>query len=408
MRSFFKIYGFSSFFLAAMFVAGSLGAYFGEATIAVKPIGDMFLNLMFVVIVPLVFFSIVNAVSGNEHGHKLGNILTVTALVFITTALLASLVGYGGVMLFNPVEGIDSQALMAAFPLSNEAPKPLGEMLVNMFTVSEFYQLFTKAHLLPLIVFAFLFGIAINLSGSAATPVRHFMRAMNQVCLKLVNLIMYAAPLGLGCSFAYTIGMLGGSILTGFFNAFVLYTVLALLYYAIFYSLYALVAGGRAGVKTFWRNIITPSLSAIATASSAACISVNLVAAKDIGVSEDVADLVVPLGANTHKDGSVIGGAVKIAFIMSLMGQSLGGVEMFLLIIGLSFLVGVVMGSIPGGGLTGETLICTMLGLPAGMIPILAVIGNIIDIPATLVNSSGNVACAMLVERFSKGKVTPS
>ena len=276
--------------------------------------------------------------------------------------------------------------------------------LVNTFTVSDFQLLFSKSNMLQLIVFSLLFGLATAMVGERAKPVANLLTAGSSVIMKMVSIIMYYAPIGLGCYFAAIIGELGPQILEGYLRAFVLYLIITILYYFGFFTLYAFIAGGKDGIKIFWKNAITPSITAIATCSSAACIPVNLTAVKKMGVPNDIAETIIPLGANTHKDGSVFGGVLKIVFLFSLFGKDMTSLSSIASIIAVSFLVGAVMGAIPGGGMIGEMLILSVFGLPPEVLPIIAVISTIIDAPATLLNSTGNTVCAMLVTRLVEGK----
>jgi Na+/H+-dicarboxylate symporter len=222
--------------------------------------------------------------------------------------------------------------------------------------------------------------------------------------MKMVKIIMYYAPIGLGCYFASVVGQLGTQILEGYLKVFLLYLGLTAIYYFIFFSIYSYISAGKTGFKAFWKNVIPPTVTALATCSSAASIPVNLEATKKIGVSEDIAETVIPLGVNTHKDGSVIGGVLKIVFLFGLFGKDINNIPMLLSILLVSFLVGAVMGAIPVGGMIGEMLILSVYGFPLEALPIIAVISTIIDAPATVLNSTGNTVCAMLVSRFTDGK----
>ena len=222
--------------------------------------------------------------------------------------------------------------------------------------------------------------------------------------MKFVDIIMYYAPIGLGCYFASVIGQLGTQILQGYLRVFVLYLLLSVILYFGILTIYAFLAGGREGISIYWKNAITPSITALATCSSAACIPVNLEYTKKMGVPEDISETVVPLGANTHKDGSVIGGVMKITFLFGLYGKDMKSLSAIVGIIFVSYLVGAVMGAIPGGGMIGEMLILSVYGFPPEVLPIIAVISTIIDAPATLLNSTGNTVCAMMVTRLVEGK----
>jgi len=262
----------------------------------------------------------------------------------------------------------------------------------------------SKSHILPLIVLAALTGLSTALVGEPAKPVANFLSAATKVMMKIVQLIMYYAPIGLGAYFANVVGELGTQILHGYLQTFITYLVLTAIYYFGFYTLYAYIAAGKKGVVAFWHNALTPSVTALATCSSAASIPINLVATKAIGVPVDMVETIIPLGANIHKDGSVFGGVLKIVFLFGLFGMDMSSFATCLGIVGVSFLVGAVMGAIPGGGMIGEMLIISVYGFPPEVLPIIAVISTIIDAPATLLNSTGNVVCSMLIARLVEGK----
>ncbi|WP_439442956.1 dicarboxylate/amino acid:cation symporter [Listeria aquatica] len=398
-------YAFTICLLSGIILGGIAGVIFGEGTVIVKPIGDIFLNLMFVVIVPLVFLSVSSAIANMRQMARLGKIIGTIFIVFFSTAIIAAIVALIGVKLFNPLHNVDTSSLLANLPkVDATSGKGIGQVLVDTFTVSDFLDLFTKSNLLPLIIFSILFGLATTMSGEKGRPVADLLHSATEVVLKIVQIIMYAAPIGLGCYFAVTVGKLGPQIISGYLNAFLLYLALAFVCFFGLNTLYAFIAGGKAGIRTFWRNVLTPAITAIATSSSAACIPVNLVATKKMGVPDDIAETVIPLGANTHKDGSVIGGMLKIAFLFTLFGKDMSSFGSILAMLGVAFLVGAVMGAIPSGGMTGELLICAVFGFPAELVATIMIISTIIDVPATLLNSTGNTVCAMLVSRFVEGK----
>ncbi len=391
--------------LLGVTLGGLFGVFFGDLTVYVKPIGEIFLNAMYVLIVPLVFLSLVNAITSTKEINRLGKILSTTLLVFLTTAVVIGVISYIVVYFYNPFEGIDTEQVRGLMgEAAQQETHSLGEIIVNTFTVSNFLDLFDKSHLLQLIFFSIFLGIALILVGEAAEPSIKVIRSANEVTMKLVELLMKVAPVGLGCYFAYTIGDLGTQILGGYVKSLILYIVITLVYYFGMFSLYAFLSGGSKGVRLFWRNAAEPSLTALATASSSASIPANLIATKKMGVPDDIAETVIPLGANTHKDGSVLGGMLKIIFLYTIFGKDYHSISQAFIVIAVALIVGVVIGSIPSGGLTAELLIVTLFGFPLEMIPAVVIISTIIDIPATLLNSTGNTVCAMLVSRIVEGK----
>ena len=394
--------------LVSILIGGAAGIAFGPKAAAVQPFGDIFLNLMFTIIVPLVFFSIASAIANMNGMKRLGKIMGGIFIVFILTALISAILGFIGISIFEPLKNADVESIKSMM-MDTELDKNADDLtllgqLVNTFTVSDFSMLFSKSNMLQLIVFSILFGLATAMIGEKGKPIAAVLSSGSAIMMKFVKLIMYYAPIGLGCYFAAIIGELGPQILEGYARVFVLYLAITLVYYFGFFTLYAFLAGGKTGVKVFWRNAITPSITAIATCSSAACIPINLDAVKKMGVPNDIAETIIPLGANTHKDGSVFGGVFKIVFLFSLFGKDMTSITSILSIIAVSFLVGAVMGAIPGGGMIGEMLILSVFGFPPEVLPIIAVISTIIDAPATLLNSTGNTVCAMMVSKLVEGK----
>lgn len=404
-----KDYLFSIILLASVLIGGVVGVFLGPEAAVLKPLGDLFLNLLFMIIVPMVFFSIASAIASMGAMSRLGKIMGSTILVFFVTALIAAVFGLGVALLMNPTEGINYATLQNVVQSEPSSPAKTNQagilgQLVQTFTVADFPLALSKSHILPLIVLAALTGLATALVGEAAKPVASFLAAATQVMMKVVQLIMYYAPIGLGAYFANVVGELGTQILQGYLKTFITYLVLTVIYYFGFFTLYAYIAAGKKGVKAFWRNALAPSVTAIATCSSAASIPINLVSAKAIGVPKDMVETVIPLGANIHKDGSVFGGVLKIVFLFGLFGMDMSSFSTCMGIVGVSFLVGAVMGAIPGGGMIGEMLIISVYGFSPEVLPIIAVISTIIDAPATLLNSTGNVVCSMLIARLVEGK----
>ena len=407
MKNFFKNYKSSLLLLGAILIGGVVGAILGPKATILKPFGDLFLNLLFMSLVPLVFFSVSSAIANMSTMKRLGKIMVNIVIVFLSTALIAAIIGIIGVIVFNPTKGLDSSmfsSVMGSGDVVQTEKLTILDHIVKTITVSDFQMLFSKSNMLQLIVFSVLFGLATAMAGEKAKGIAKFVEEGGVVIGNIVKIIMYYAPIGLGCYFASVIGELGTQILSGYMSAFLLYLGITVVYYFGFYTLYAYLAGGKLGIKTFWKNAMGPTVTAVATCSSAACIPVNLVSAKQMGVPEDIAETVIPLGANTHKDGSVIGGVLKITFLMGIFGVDITNPVTLISIVCVSFLVGAVVGAIPGGGVIGEMLILSVFGFSPQMLPILTVLGTIIDAPATLLNSAGNTVCAMMVARLVEGK----
>ena len=408
MNSFWKNYKSSLILLISIIIGGIIGVVMGPKATVLQPLGDLFLNLLFTILVPLVFFSVTSAIANMSGMKRFGKIMGNIVIVFSTTALIAAVIALLGVLIANPTKGLDPtvfKELMAQATETVDAEKVgVFAQLVNTVTVNDFVNLFSRSNMLQLIIFSVLFGTATAMAGEKAKPIAAFVEAGSNVMMKIVKIIMYYAPIGLGAYFATVIGQLGPQILGGYLKVFILYLVITAVYYFGFFTLYSYVASGKLGVKTFWKNAIAPTVTALATCSSAACIPINLESVKKMGVPNDIAETVIPLGANTHKDGSVVGGVLKITFLFGIFGKDMTSISSILGIIVVSFLVGAVMGAIPGGGMLGEMLILSVYGFSPEVLPIIAVISTIIDAPATLLNSAGNTVCSMMVSRLVEGK----
>ena len=279
-----------------------------------------------------------------------------------------------------------------------------GELLVSSLTVSDFSDLWDKSNMLPLIIFAILFGFCVSACGGEQSPMGRLLANLNDIIMKFVGVIMFIAPIGLGAYFANLVATYGPEIVGDYGRSMLVYYPLCLLYAVIFFPLYAFLAGGRLGVKRMVKNIFPPAITAFATQSSAATIPVNKEACDNIGVPKDVSDLVLPMGCTMHMDGSVLSSIVKIAFLYGVFGKDFVGAETYAMAIVVAILSAFVLSGAPGGGLVGEMLIVSMFNFPAEAFPIIATLGFIFDPAATCLNSSGDTIASMIVTRLVEGK----
>ena len=405
MKEFFKNYKSTIILLAAIIVGAIVGLVCGEKAAVLNPFGDVFLNLMFVAIVPLIFVTISSSISKMKQPKRLGKIMITIVCVFVVTSLIAVLVGLISTYSFRLVNPEDGEQIKASLSTEEEIEEPeemtILERTVSVLTVKDFKDLLSKSNLIALLVVAILTGISINMAGEKGKPVQDFLVSCNEVLINFIKILMYYAPIGLGCYFAALVGTYGAAIAVGYVKTFVIYTVVCVLFYFIVYSLYAFIAAGKKGVKAFWTNILPATLTALATCSSAASIAVNAEGAKKIGVSDDIAETLIPLGTSFHKDGSIIGSVFKIMFLVYLFGTGAGVFKVLLV----SLLVTLLVTAVPiGGGTISEMMILTLMGFPVNALPILTIIATIIDAPATVLNVVGDSASSMLAARIVDGK----
>ena len=405
MKNFFKTYKSTVILLAAIIVGAIVGIVFGEKAAVLSPLGDIFLNLMFVAIVPLIFVTITSSISKMKQPKRLGKIMVTIVAVFIVTSLVAVLVGLASTYSFKLVETEDGEQIKASLETGEEIEDAedlsILERTVSVITVNDFSGLFSKSNLIALLVVSIMTGFAINMSGEKGKPVQDFLLSANTVIVNFIKIIMYYAPIGLGAYFAALVGTYGASIAVGYAKTFFVYTGVCILFYALIYTFYAFIAAGKNGVKAFWKNIVPATLTALATCSSAASIAVNVEASKKIGVSDDIAETLIPLGTSFHKDGSIILSVVKIMFLVYLFGTTVGVFKVLTVALFATLLIT----AVPiGGGTISEMMILTLMGFPVNALPILTLIATIGDAPATVLNVIGDTASSMLAARIVDGK----
>ena len=173
----------------------------------------------------------------------------------------------------------------------------------------------------------------------------------------------------------------------------------------VFFPIFAWIGGGKQGPKTMFKHLFKPAAVSFGTCSSDATIPSNMEAAKETGISKDISDIVLPLGATMHMDGSAMAAIVKVAFLFGIFGKDFGTWEAILAII-VAVFSSVAMSGIPGGGGTGELVLCTIF-FPQDMAiayPIAIALGNLVDPPATMVNAAGDYVVSYIVARFVDGK----
>ncbi len=391
----------------AIIVGGGVGFLLGENAKVLAPLGDLFINLLFVIIVPLIFLTITTSIAKMTEPKRVSRIMKSVVVVFLVTSLVAVLIGIVSTCSLSLVDTQNGEEIRSSLTVEEkeeELELDLLDRTVQVLSVDDFSKLLSKDHVIAILIFAILFGLAIKRAGKAGEATLNILVSLNEVVLKLVDLIMYYAPIGLGCYFAVMVGTFGASIATSYLRVFVIYLVVSVLFYFVVYTIYAYVAGRMEGVKAFWKNVLPSTLTSLATCSSAACIPVNIDTTKKIGVSDDIAETVIPMGTSFHKDGSIIGSVFKIMFLVCLFGGDIGSVGVGK-VVGIALLANLLVAAVPiGGGTISETLIISMLGYPMAALPILTIIATIIDAPATMLNVVGDTSSSMLVARIVDGK----
>ena len=408
---FLKNYGLLTIMLVAIVLGCVVGAVWPNAYDAdgnlvsgasvLKPLGTLFINMMFCVVVPMVFASIAGAVANMGSRKRAGKIMGVTIGTFVITGAIAAVIMFVLMKVFPPV----------LIPWENIPAEEMGEyasfsqMIVNFFTAEDFVGLLTRRAMLPLIVFSLLFGFAVNLSGEQGKGIAKWLEGLSAVMMKFVQIITYYAPIAFFGFFADLVAVYGPQITADYGRGLLVYYPLCAVYVFTAFPLFAWFGGGKHGVKMMFKHILRPAMVSLGTCSSVATIPTNMDAAEETGISKDVSDIVLPLGATMHMDGSCFSCVLKIAFLYGVFGQQFSW-SMLIPVVLVAVLSSVGMSGVPGGGYIGEYIICSIF-FPTQMelaFPILVTIGNLVDPPATMINSAGDYVVSFIVSRFVDGK----
>ena len=394
-------YRFLAILLGAMIAGCIVGWAAPEFAVKLKPFGTVFINMMFCIVVPLVFASISSSVAGMRSRKRAGKILGTTVAVFVITGAIAAFIMFVLMKIFPPV--LEAWEDIPAEEIGEYAT--LSDMLVNFFTASDFVGLLTRRAMLPLIVFSLLFGFAANLAESGEGVITRFLEGLTEVMLKFVKIITYYAPVAFFAIFAGLVADYGSMITQSYGRAMLVYYPLCFIYIFTAFPLFARFGGGPGAVKVMFKHIARPAVVSLGTCSSVATIPTNMEVAEDTGISKDVSEMVVPLGATMHMDGSCFSCVLKIAFVYGVFGIDFTWGQLIPIIL-VAVLSSVGMSGVPGGGYIGEYIICSIF-FPAQMelaFPILVAIGNLVDPPATMINSSGDYVASYVVSRYVDGK----
>ena len=410
-KNFWKNYWFILSMLAAI-VAGCVtgwllpqvkdasGNVVSAGATVLEPFGTIFINLMFCVVVPMVFVSIASAIANMKSPKRAGTLLGTTIVTFLVTGAIAAVIFYVIMRIVPPVtHAYNVQAGEVGDVLS------LPQMIVNFFTVSDFSALLSRKAMLPLIVAAILFGFGVQSCGGSDSLVGKFLSNLTDVIMRVVKIITYYAPIGFFGFFAYLVATYGPELIGDYSRALITYYLFSFIYVAVAFPLYAQFGGGKHGAKEMFKHLFRPAVTSFGTCSSVATIPTNMEVAEETGISKDVSEIVLPLGATMHMDGSCMSAILKVAFLFGIFGKPFTGSTVVLAIV-VAVFSSVAMSGIPGGGGVGELVLCTLF-FPDQMAvayPIAIALGNLIDPPATMVNSAGDYVASFIVSRFVDGK----
>ena len=398
MKKFLK----NNWFLCTMILGIVLGIIVGFAwpgATALEPLGTLFTNMMFCVVVPMVFCSISSAIANMNSGRKAGRVMGITVATFLCTALIASVIMYI-IVCFIPVYTGNVVEEVAEVKEVDAA-----SLIINFFTKPDFPELWSRKAILPLIIAGIFFGFGVQMAGGRETMTAKLLSDLTNVLMKVIKIVTFYAPIGFFGFFASLVATHGSDFVGSYAKAIILYYVVSFAYLFISSPIYARFGGGKGAAKLMFSKLFRPAATAFGTCSSVATIPTNMEVSEETGISKDISEMVLPLGATMHMDGSAMSAIIKVAFLFGMFGMDFSTGKAILAIL-VAVFSSVAMSGIPGGGGTGELVLCTMF-FPeqlAFAYPIALAIGDLVDPPATMVNSAGDYVVSFIVSRYVDGQ----
>ncbi len=393
--------------LIALILGAILGPLLGGFGTAIKPLGDAFINLLVMIVVPLVMASLIVGTASLGDLRKLGRIGVKTVSFYLVATALAVALGLLAAQTLNPGVGLDEGvkarmlsdfAGVTAQQLERLGERPsIADLLVRIIPRNPF-QAMVETNFLQIIFFAILFGVSLTiLTEERRKPVLDFLNGVNDAMIVLVKLVMRVAPIGVFALIAAVAAQFGYGVLITLLK----YVVITIGAMAVFTVTFYPVALRLSGMSPwfFMKKYYEVFLFAFSTSSSNATLPVNLqVSEEDLGVSNEVASFVLPLGATVNMNGTAIYQGVSAVFIAQVFGISLGLSDLLTIVL-TATLASIGAAGVPGIGMVTLTIVLTQLGVPLEGIALVVGVERILDMSRTAVNVTGDTVCAVWVAK---------
>lgn len=360
-----------------------------------QPLGDLFIRLIRMVVVPLVLATIIAGAAGISDTSKLGRVATKTLICYALTTAVAVAMGLIFASFIQPGVGLDlSTEGLAAKAV--EAP-PLTQTLLNIVPINPM-QAMSEGQMLQIIFFAVIFGFGLSALGERGKPVLNFFELVGDTMIRVTHIVMLYAPIGVFGLIAYTVSRHGLGVLLPLFQL-ILSSFLATAFFVIvlLVPLVRVVTG--IPMMTFYKGVFEPWLVAFTTCSSAAALPANLNAACRLGSTKAVASFSIPLGNTINMNGTAIYMGVCSIFAAEVYGLDLTMADQLTIVL-MGVLAAVGTAGVPGAGLIMTTVVFTQVGIPLEAVALIAGVDRILDMIRTSINVVGDVASAVIVTRL--------
>lgn len=386
---------------AQMVIGLLLGVLVGSLTSTeftstwLRPFGQLFITLIRMVVVPLVLATIIAGAAGIHDLSKLGRVATKTLIYYFATTGVAVLIGLLLANLTQPGMGLDlsTEGLKA----KEIVPPNLIQTLLNIVPMNPVDAL-AKGNMLQVIFFAVMFGFALSSLGENGRPLLRVFELIGDVMIRMTNIVMIYAPIGVFGLMSYTVSQHGLAVLLPLGKLILVAAVASVLHVLI---CYLPLIKGVVGISpiTFFKAVLEPVLIAFTTCSSAAALPTNLQSVRRLGASKGVASFSIPLGNTLNMDGTAIYMGVSAIFASEVYGMPLSLDQQFTVLL-MGLLASIGTAGVPGAGLIMVSLVFTQVGIPPEAIALVAGIDRILDMIRTSINVLGDATGALLVSKL--------
>ncbi|MEC8916560.1 MAG: dicarboxylate/amino acid:cation symporter [Pseudomonadota bacterium] len=383
--------------IAGLVLGVLAGALMGEQASMFKPLGDIFINGIKMLIVPLVFSTLVVGITGMRDPQKMGRVGARTIGLYLITTAFAIVIGLVAATIFQP--GVGADASMSAAQQTNEAPS-LVDIVVGLVP-SNPLQAMIEGNILQIIVFAIGLGISLMLIGEKGEPVVRVFESFAEAMYKLTAIVMAFAPFGVFGLMANVSGQYGLDVLLPLAKVIgVVYLACIVHVLVVYTGLLSLV--GRLNPMRYLQGIIDALVVSFSSASSSGTLPVSIrCAQKNLGVSEGVSSFVLPVGATINMDGTAIYQGVAALFVAQLVGADLSMMDYGMIVL-TGTLASIGTAGVPGAGLIMLSIVLAQIGLPLEAIGVVAGVDRILDMARTSVNVAGDLMVTTLVGKSEK------
>ncbi|MHC1714768.1 MAG: dicarboxylate/amino acid:cation symporter [Acidaminococcaceae bacterium] len=374
-----------------------LGLVFGEKVTVIKPLGDIFLTLIKMIVVPLVFCSITSGVASIGDINKLKRIGSKTLIYFVVATMLAGIIGLVIAQIVQPGSGVELNMIQANSKYQAKEMPTLAKTLLDMFPSNPVKAL-VDGNLMQIIVFSLFLGVSLTLLGEKGKKAIELFNVGTEAMYKMTAIVMDFSPIGVAALMACSIGEYGLKIF-GPLGKFILTDYLGLLAVILLLYVPMLKFIAKVPLGYFFKKVLQIWMVTASTTSSSGTLPVTIsVTKKKFGVSDELAEFILPLGATMNMNGAVVYYSAAVMFVSQIYGVTMDLSQQVLIII-LATIISIGSPGIPGGGIVMTIMLLTTMGLPMEIVGMIAGIYRIIDMGHTTLNVTGDVITSLCIGR---------